>query len=262
MFYKKSSSWRILSGHNMIVDKEGRKLVTELPITIWLSSQGYEWFRDEQGLIPALEYFKYSTENTVCLYMTLIKSECVRSWSVWQTLTPTLWLELQKTQKWIPHGLHPQGTWTLADQSVLKWLPWEVKNQQTKPSKVGGQWPAMLRQSDQLKPKDGEGVSAERPLNLGLERWLDRSAIEGFVFVSIQFTVRHHRIPWLRILSLLRGNALTNSSVSFEPKQRKRELWMPTWLPALRISTAHQGSDRKVTGTWRGKKEWPKAAVG
>ena len=75
-----------------------------------LSSQGYEWFRDEQGLIPALEYFKYSTENTVCLYLTLIKSKCVRSWFVWQTLTPTLWLELQKTQKWIPHGLHPQGT--------------------------------------------------------------------------------------------------------------------------------------------------------
>ena len=75
-----------------------------------LSSQGYEWFRDEQGLIPALEYFKYRTGNTGCLYMTLIKSKCVRSWFIWQTLTPTLWLELQKTQKWIPRGLHPQGT--------------------------------------------------------------------------------------------------------------------------------------------------------
>ena len=28
----------------------------------------------------------------------------------------------------------------------------------------------LLEQSDQLKPKDGEGVRAERPLNLGLER--------------------------------------------------------------------------------------------
>ena len=70
----------------------------------------------------------------------------------------------------------------------------------------------LLEQSDQLKPKDGEGVRAERPLNLGLERWPDREVkvIEGFVFVSLQFTVRHHRIPWLRILSLLRGDVLTN----------------------------------------------------
>ena len=28
----------------------------------------------------------------------------------------------------------------------------------------------LLEQSDQLKPTDGEGVRAERPLNLGLER--------------------------------------------------------------------------------------------
>jgi hypothetical protein len=28
----------------------------------------------------------------------------------------------------------------------------------------------LLRQRDQLKPKDGEGVRAERPLNLGLKR--------------------------------------------------------------------------------------------
>lgn len=43
-----------------------------------LSSQGCEWFRDEQGLIPALEDFKYSTENTARSCMTLIKQ------SVWE----------------------------------------------------------------------------------------------------------------------------------------------------------------------------------
>ena len=32
---QKSPSWRILSGHNMIVDKEWRKLFTELPIIIY-----------------------------------------------------------------------------------------------------------------------------------------------------------------------------------------------------------------------------------
>lgn len=106
---QKSPSWRILSGHNMTVDKEWRKLVTELPIIIyWVFRAVSDW--DEQDLIHALEDFKYSTENTVCSYVTLIKAECVRSWFIWQPLTPTLQLELWKTQKWIPHGLHPQGT--------------------------------------------------------------------------------------------------------------------------------------------------------
>ena len=83
-------------------------------------------------------------------------------------------------------------------------------------------------------------------------------AIEGFVFVSIQFTVRHHRIPWLRILSLLRGDALTNSSVSFEPKQRKQSYGCPHVTSCTQdqhcTSRLRQKSNWDIKGEMRGPK--------
>ena len=64
----------------------------------------------------------------------------------------TALLEVLRKRRFLP--LHQNATLEKSTNKTLK----AVDNDQ------------LLRQSDQLKPKDGEGVSAERPLNLGLER--------------------------------------------------------------------------------------------
>lgn len=74
IFYKKTPRWRMLSGHNMIVDKEWAKLFTKLPVTIYwvLGAVGIDM--SKAWSLPA-RHLKYSTENTASFHMTLIKAD-------------------------------------------------------------------------------------------------------------------------------------------------------------------------------------------
>lgn len=147
------------------MDKEWRKLFTELPITIYWVFRAVDVEMNKAWSLPSRS-LKYSTENTAYSYVTLIKADVQKADSPDNHYPLHCGGAMENFRENIWHGLHSQDTQDSSGRSIYMYMIIA----KAKKKKILKDKKQFLGASDQLNQEDGKDAIAG--MDLGLEKLL------------------------------------------------------------------------------------------